>query len=213
MSSPLMAALQATAFADSPHAPEDWKRDSELHGAYVLMRHARRLRLPTRNEVLEEEAGAAPATPGRRAARLATECGHLTIRVSSRLARSEAGAAGRVEGAEAGGLAPPRRCRRLASNEGGLLLPNASVSVSGSPSETRTRICSLKDCRPALSRWGQDCRWFDSAVGLAHHTSTRRLSRFARMATSRSGGRGGARTRAFLVRSPTPPASGEGALP
>ena len=29
---------------------EFWMRDSELHGACVLMKHARRLRLPSRNE-------------------------------------------------------------------------------------------------------------------------------------------------------------------
>ena len=52
----------------------------------------------------------------------------------------------------------PPDVRRLASNEWGLPLPNASEKISGSPSETRTRTCSLKDCGPALSRWGRGGR-------------------------------------------------------
>jgi len=31
-----------------PMSPREWLRDSESHGACVLMRHARRLRLPSR---------------------------------------------------------------------------------------------------------------------------------------------------------------------
>ena len=98
--------------------------------------------LPQYGQELEEEAGAAPAAPRNGAARLATECGYLTIRVSS-----ECG------GGDRSRTCPPVK-RRLASNERGLPLPNASVNGSGSPSETRTRICSVKGCRPALSRWG-----------------------------------------------------------
>ena len=54
MPTPLIAVLQAAAFADSPHA----------------------------HRKMVEEAGAAPTTPAR-AANLANWCGHLTIRVSS----------------------------------------------------------------------------------------------------------------------------------
>src|SRR5438067_11625740 len=88
-----------------------------------------------RQQVLEAEVGLAPtltllegvallfgdsAVAERTGLEPARPCGlHVSTMVACRLAY--------LSLAEAGGLAPPRRCRRLASNEGGLLLPNASV--------------------------------------------------------------------------------------
>jgi hypothetical protein len=68
--------------------PDFWKRDSESHGAYVLMRHARRLRLPSRIDFGSVKTGGRGGCCPRnarsaRAARLAAGCGHLSIRVSS----------------------------------------------------------------------------------------------------------------------------------
>ncbi len=75
------------------------------------------LRLPTRG-VWRKRWVLPPQRPLPRAARLATGCGQLAIRVSSV--------------AEPGGLAPPRPWGRLASNELGVLLPDGSVKVGGS---------------------------------------------------------------------------------
>lgn len=118
------------------HASESWRPRSDSHRHITLLQS---VALLFGDSAVAERTGLEPARP----------CGlHVSTVVAYRLAD--------LSLAEAGGLAPPRRSRRLASNEGGLLLPNASGMFLGSPSETRTRTSSLKDSRPSLSRWGQD---------------------------------------------------------
>ena len=139
---PQSPAYDAGAFLLS-HASKIWRPRSDSHRHVTLLQS---VALLFGDSAVAERTGLEPACPGGR---------HVSTVVAYRLAYLSVLASSEIEMAEAGGLAPPRRCRRLASNEGGLLLPNAS-KFSGSPSETRTRICSLKDCRPALSRWGRD---------------------------------------------------------
>ena len=73
---------------------------------------------------------------------LANSCGHLSIRVAS------LGGGGRTC------TSPPNPAPRF--QRGGPPAAQRLREFSDSPSETRTRLCSLKDCRPAPSRWGRD---------------------------------------------------------